>query len=304
MKLALTGATGFLGRSVLRTFVARGDDVKVLSRTRANDFPAGVQVCIGDLADVGVLRELCAGADVLVHMAAVGVQARNRAWNSMMDTNIGGSLRVLQQAITCGVRMSVMTGTVLEYRGGATFSDPPRSEAPLCEDDACDPMDPYGASKSAAGSMVRALAFEARHPLTYLRLASMLGRADDAHKLLPQVARALRAGQPIDLTSGEQRREWLHVEDGAQAVVAAVDRGRPGVINIGTGQASSLRHLVERLASRMGADAGLLRFGARPQRVSELRELVMDVSRAKQALGWEAKRTLDDCLDEVALAAD
>jgi nucleoside-diphosphate-sugar epimerase len=127
----------------------------------------------------------------------------------------------------------------------------------------------------------------------------MVGRDDDDAKILPAIVQALRQHAPIDLTSGVQAREWLHVEDGAEAIVATLERAAATTLNIGTGVGVTVREVAERVATRLGADAHLLRFGVKPQRHDEPRTLVMDVSRAKAELGWRARRGLDDCIDEL-----
>ena len=281
MIVAVTGGSGFLGRRVVALLRYGGHDVRLLARRSDG----------GGLSDRAALRQLCAGADRLVHMASHGVQARDRAMSEMIAANVSGTVDVLAAAIESGVPGTVVTGTVLEYAGG---------DLPLREDAATNAADPYGATKSAAGLLARTMAESAGHPLVYLRLASMLGRDDDPDKLVPRVMRALASRAPVDLTPGAQEREWLHVEDGAEAVVAALGLATSVTLNIGTGVGFSVRHVLERLCEAMAADPKLLRFGGKAPRAGEPSRLVMDVDAAKRVLGWKSTRTIDDIVAELA----
>ncbi len=290
MIIAVTGGTGFFGRRVVQQLVERGDNVRVLTR-RPSSVPHGVTAVDGGVSDTASLARLCAGADRLIHMASLGVQARDRSMPEMIATNVRGTVNALEAAIAAGVGATVMSGTVLEYRGGT---------AELTEDASTDPVDPYGATKSAAGILARTLARAADHPLVYLRVASMLGPKDDPGKLVPQTLRAVLAGEPVALTSGTQVREWLHVDDGAAAVVAALRTPNSSVINVGTGVGLSVRAFLERLCDAVGGSRALLRFGAKEMRTGEPPRLVMSVASAKRLLGWSSRRSLDDLVAELA----
>ena len=279
MIVAVTGGTGFLGRRVVAHLQARGHQVRVLTRQD------------GGLGDRDALRRLCAGADYMIHMASVGVQARHRVMGDMVAVNVRGTVHVMEAVLENGVAGMTMTGTVLEYQG---------SERPIRESAVTDPADPYGATKSAGGLLARAMAAGAGHRLVYLRLASMLGPGDDSDKLVPQVVRALAAGKPVDLTPGAQEREWLHVDDGADAVIKSLDLREAAVVNIGTGVGYSVRSFLERLCEALGADSSLLRFGAKPARAGEPARLVMDVSKARSLMGWQSARTVDDIVAELS----
>ncbi len=279
MIVAVTGGTGFLGRRVVALLEGRGHEVRLLRRED------------GGLRDRDSLRRLCAGADHLVHMASVGVQARHRVMGDMLAVNVDGTVNVLEAALEAGVAGTTITGTVLEYQGG---------DDALPESAPAEPVDAYGATKSAAGLLARALASRVGHRLVYLRLASMLGPGDDPDKLVPQVVHALATGKPIDLTPGAQEREWLHVDDGADAIVKSLDLRAAAVLNVGTGVGYSVRSFLERLCTALGADASLLRFGAKQARAGEPPRLVMDVSTARKLLGWQSVRTLDDIVAELS----
>ncbi len=306
MILALTGATGFLGRKVVAGALARGWTVRALVRP-GEELPPGdpVTVLSGSLADEHLSPRLLGGADVFVHLAALGVQSRDRDWVHATDVNVACTLRWLQLAHEAGLRRAVITGTCLEYTGVGALPGAPwpaTVAAPRCAEDApIECAEPYGATKAAGGVIARAWARASSLELWYLRLASLYGQGDDPAKLLPSCARALASGARVALSPGAQVREWLHVDDAARAVLDAAERspGGPRVVNVGTGEGLSLRQVTERLATLGGCDPGLLDFGALGYRLHEPHHLVMDVGLAAELLGWSARVNLDEGLQPI-----
>jgi nucleoside-diphosphate-sugar epimerase len=288
--IALTGATGFLGRQVATSARLLGHSVRALVPRFGPPAPPGVEPVEGMLADPAAVRALVHGADVLVHLAALGVQSRDRAFEGMTKVNVVEPLTLLDAAHQAGVRRVVAAGTCLEYSGHGRLPGSPVEEgdAPLLrEDSPAEPPDPYGATKSAGGLLLRAHARELGLPTWYLRLASMYGPGDDPAKLIPGAVRAAVAGEPFEMSEGAQVREWLHVDDAVRAVLsaAAADPPEPALtVNIGTGQGISLLDLVRLVFEVAGADPGLIRAGARAYRASEVHRLVMDGSRARAVL--------------------
>lgn len=300
MRLAVTGSTGFLGRHLVAAAVARGHEVRALVRP-GRQAPPGATPVPGDLGDAGALAGLVEGAEVLLHLAALGVQSRDRDWGRLVQVNVAQPLGLVDAAARAGVRRLVAAGTVLEYRGHGRLPDAPAPLPAICGEDApADPLDPYGATKSAGGALLRARAAEAGLPCWYLRLAALYGPEDDAQKLLPSAIAAARAGRPFDASGGEQVREWLHVEDAVEALLAAIAAPPAAgveVVNVGTGQGVALREVTARVFELAGADPGLLRLGARPYRRGEVHRLVMSTERSRARWpGRPAPRRLEEGL--------
>jgi nucleoside-diphosphate-sugar epimerase len=128
----------------------------------------------------------------------------------------------------------------------------------------------------------------------------MYGQGDDPEKLVPRVVQRAAAGEPYELAPGEQVREWLHVDDGARALLAAASAKPPDsvtTLNVGTGEGQRLVDVVGLVYSLAGAAEQLVRAGAKPYRGREVHRLVMDVSRAERALGgWRASIALREGL--------
>jgi len=303
VRVAITGATGFLGRHLVPAALRAGHEVTVLVRPGAAR-PVGVQSVAGHLGDSTALHRLVDGVEAVIHLAAVGVQARSRQWDAMIATNVVDPQRLLVAAHAAGVERMVALGTCLEYQGHGKLPGAPAAGAPRChEGDELEAVEPYGASKAAGGLLLRSRARTAGLPCWYLRLAAVYGPDDDSEKVLPAAAAAARENRPMDLSGGEQVREWIFVDDAVAAVLVAATTPPPdGVdaINVGTGEAHRLVDVAYRIFDLAGADRALLRRGALPYRAGEAHHLVMTHELARRALGgWEPKVGLDDGLQRL-----
>lgn len=296
MLLAVTGATGFLGRHFVAGATRAGHRVRALAlpdeRTGADEQVAGT------LEDRAALRGLVEGADALVHLAAAGVQSRDRAWDPMISANVTAPVGLVEAASQAGVARVVAAGTCLEYAGHGRLPEAPWAGAEArCDEEApLEAADPYGATKAAGGLLLRARARELKLPCWYLRFASLYGPGDDVAKFLPGAMDAALDRRPFDMTGGEQVREWLHVDDATAALLSAVakDPGASGaVVNVGTGEGIPLVELVRLVYRLAGADPAMARPGVRPYRPGDPHRLVMDAGRASALLGWRARTTLE-----------
>lgn len=304
MLIALTGTTGFLGRAFVAAALARGHAVRGLVPEDAGAPPAGVEPVAGALGDGAAVRALLRGADALVHLAALGVQSRDRAFERMVRVNAVEPLALLSEAAAAGVRRVVAAGTCLEYTGHGRLPDAPVPEAPLLDEASpTEPADPYGATKAAGGLLLRAHARALGLSAWYLRFASLYGPGDDPAKLLPSAVRAAVAGAPFETTGGAQVREWLHVDDAAAALLAAAGAEPPGpaaAVNVGTGEGIALRDVVRLAFDVAGADPALVNAGARPYRPGDVHRLVMDCRLARAALpGWRPAAALRTRIEEL-----
>lgn len=306
MRLAVTGATGFLGRRVVALALEAGDTVRALVRQGRGPLPPHPSLAVvpGHLEDPSAVAALVEGADVVLHLAASGVQSRDRDWSRMVRVNVVGPVALVEASAKARVGRLVAAGTCLEYAGHGRLPGAPAPEgAPLlAEDAAVETGNGYGATKAAGGLVLRALARERALPCWYLRIASLLGPGDDPDKLLPAAVDAALDGRGYDTSGGEQVREWLHVDDAARAVLAAARRDPPGagaMLNVGTGEGVALRDAVRAAFAAAGAPADRVRLGARPYAKGEVHRLVMDPARARALLEWAPLRTFDDALAQV-----
>jgi nucleoside-diphosphate-sugar epimerase len=316
MRIAITGATGFLGRRLVRIAVGAGHDVRALVRPSA-EVPAAwrdeVELVEGDLADLaGESRRLLPEADVFVHLAVSGSVRGSRTWSVGYDVNVHAAVHWTRMAHAFGVPRVVGAGTCFEYAGHGTLPDAPwrgPDEAPTCAEDA--PLrftDPYGGTKALGGILARGIAAEISIPCWYARIAALYGPDDDStgRRIVPAAVRAARERTRLPMTGGEQVREFLHVDDAARAVLVCAATPPPGgvaIANVGTELGRPLRDWARRIFELAGAPQELVDAGAIPYREGEAHHLVMRDVVLRRAAGWTPQISFDDGI-RALLSAD
>ena len=282
MRVLVTGASGFLGAHVAAALSTSGHDVIGTSRN-----PDG-SPRIGRLLEFAAFRAmkfdlrhddaaLLVGAvrpDAIVHCAAYGVDYREQDPIAASETNVTATVRLWSAAHLHGVPTFVHIGTCYEFGSAATA---------LSETAALQPTGIYGCTKAAASLILRHLGREASPRLVVMRPFYMYGPGDGAHKLVPQVMRAIASGSDLELTAGDEVRDVLFVRDVAARIagVAVLDPARipaGSEFNVCSGVGIKVRTLVESIAEVIGRPCNL-RFGARPSRVDTPSHVVGDASR-------------------------
>jgi UDP-glucose 4-epimerase len=177
--------------------------------------------------------------------------------------------------------------TIVYLSTGEIYGHAP---VPFTEDGPIDPRTPYAIAKREGEVGLAAAA-----PAVYLvRPAVVYGPGQPPRMLIPRVLAAVRAGQPIALTAGDQTRDFLHLDDLVELIVCCVaDDPSPGLYNAGTGRETTVRAACLLLARDR---ASLLDFGALPPRPDDQLRYALDPTRAATRLGWRARVSLEDGL--------
>jgi nucleoside-diphosphate-sugar epimerase len=291
----VTGASGFVGRRALAPLLARGFEVHAVGR--AARAPAGTPDAVvwhgADLLDAAARRRLVAevGASHLLHLAwyaepgAFWAARENAPW-------VAATVGLVDEFAAAGGERAVLAGTCAEYDWIAP--QPLREDAPLA------PATFYGVCKDATRRVCAGLAERAGLSLAWGRIFFLYGPREDPRRLVASVARALAAGERAPTSAGTQLRDFLHVDDVAGAFATLVDAGIEGAVNVASGEAVSVRSIVERLAMAVGRPE-LLDIGALAQRPGDPDEIAADVARLRDEAGFRPALTLDEGLARTAL---
>lgn len=259
-------------------------------------FGERVEVAEGDVRDPDLVARAFHGAESVVHMAAeTHVDRSIRGARDFVETNVVGTQVVLDGARACDVGRVVHTSTDEVYGEWGGAADGPG----FSESAALRPRSPYAASKAAADHLCQAAWVTHELPVVLTRSCNAYGPGQYPEKLIPLAIRRIRAGKPVPLYGdGRQRREWIHAEDQAAGIVAALDQGEPGrTYNLGGGERLANHALVGLLLRAMGAPSDLVEHVA--DRPGHDEAYALDGTRAREALGWRPVRTLEDSLAEV-----
>ncbi len=307
MDAVVTGGAGFIGSNLVDALVARGDRVTVIDNLATGRLPnlaeavaAGAvlhQVDVRDAREVRAVME-AARPEVVFHLAAqidVRKSVDDPAFDA--DVNVLGAISVLRAAHAAGVRRVVNTST-----GGGLYGD--ASVLPTPEGHVIAPLAPYGQSKLAAEGYFELFDRLFGLSTVSLRYGNVYGPRQDVHGEAGVVAifcGCLVDGRPPTVFGdGEQTRDWVEVSDVVRANLLAADSQLSGPINIGHGQETSVLDFFAALRAVGGErDLPLAEPVFSPERAGEVRRSCLDVSRARDALGWEPQVQLEDGLRRI-----
>jgi nucleoside-diphosphate-sugar epimerase len=287
-RIVVTGASGFVGRAALMPLVATGHEVHVLSRS--GGAVPGCQVHAIDLLASDPARLL---ADIApshaLHLAWYAEPGK--FWHAPENLDwVEASLRLVRGFAAAGGRRLTLAGSCAEYDWSAVRLD--EAGTPLR------PATLYGAAKAGLFNLLMAAAPGLGLSLAWGRIFFPYGPDERGGRLLADVVDAVRAGRRVATTDGGQRRDFMHVEDVAAALVALLLSPVMGAVNIASGSARPLREIIGRAASLAG-DAGLIDWGARARQPGEPEVMEAATTRLFGELGFVPRWTLETGLADM-----
>jgi dTDP-6-deoxy-L-talose 4-dehydrogenase (NAD+) len=196
---------------------------------------------------------VCQGIETVIHVAWYAEPGKYLQSENNLDC-LSGTLQMAKGAAQAGVRRFVGIGTCFEYDLSAGM---------LSIDTPLRPITPYAAAKAAAFLALSKWLPEQGLEFAWCRLFYLYGEGEDARRLVPYLRTRLAAKQPVELTSGNQIRDFLDVGKAGRMIVEAALGHRQGPINICSGQPITVRQLAEQIADEYGR-RDLLKFGVRP----------------------------------------
>lgn len=285
-RIIVTGANGFVGANLVRHLLGAGHAVHVLVRPqdhfwRLDDIRSSIQIHEIDVRDeAGVTRSIRKiKPDWVFHLAVHGAYSWQMDLREMIQTNVGGTVNLLEACADVGIEAFVNTGSSSEYGF--------KSYAPG-EGDWIDPNSHYAVTKAFATHYCRQTARARDLAVSTLRLYSVYGPYEDPRRLFPTLICHGLAGTLPPLASRTIARDYVHVSDVCSAYVRAASQAAKGeVYNVGTGLQTSLADLVALARSVMGI-VEEPRWGTFPDREWDSTVWLADVRKIEADLGWKA----------------
>jgi UDP-glucose 4-epimerase len=288
MSIMVTGGAGFIGSHVVEALLARGEEVHVvddLSKGVRENVPAAATLHVHDVREPLDAIAGATGARAIVHLAAqADVRVSVNEPGRDAAVNVVGTVNVVDAARQAGARV------VFASTGGAIYGE---CDRPAREGDPCLPLSPYGAAKLAGEGYLGAFSRLYGTPHVALRFGNVYGPRQDPHGEAGVVAiflGRLLDGEPCRIFGdGSQSRDYVYVGDVARATLAALDSDLDGVLNIGTGTATSVLDLYDVCRTVAGSDAEPVHEA---ERAGELGRSVLDGELAATTIGFRPETSL------------
>lgn len=294
-KVLVTGATGFIGSRCLQPLIAKGYEVHaVTSRSVPAAGDARVTWHCCDLLDSSATIALVENvrASHLLHLAWIAVPGK--FWGSPDNLRwLASGVALADAFFRHGGRCALGTGTCAEYEWG--LEDCTEAVTPLRPDTV------YGRCKLALNLALEASAMVEGGTAVWARLFFPYGPGEPAERLIPAVIRGLLSGEVVECTHGRQIRDFVYVDDVADALVTLLDSDARGAFNVGSGYGMTLREMVTLVTQRLGR-ADLVRFGARKPPPGDPERVVANIDKLQQQTGWRPAHSVEAGID-AAIAA-
>lgn len=277
--VVVTGGSGFVGRAVVRALTGRGTPVTIVDVQEPAEPGELITHVAGDLTDPAVRdAAVTEGTTAIVHLAAI--TSVLRSVDRPAETyraNVEVTQELLELARRRGVGRFVLASTnaVVGDIGHGTISE----DLPLR------PLTPYGATKAACEMLLAGYAGSYGIATTALRFTNIygpgMGRKDS---FIPRLMRAALAGEGVEVYGdGAQSRDFVHVDDVVQGILAACDKEYTGTAIIGSGRSISVLELIDAVRAATGAPLPVTHV---PAKNGEMPAVIVDVAKAGRELGY------------------
>lgn len=302
-KVLVTGADGFIGSHLTEALLSAGYQVRALSYYNSfNDWGwleginnPDLEVVSGDVRDPDFCRHITRGCSLVFHLAAlIAIPYSYVAPDSYVDTNIRGTLNMLQAARDCNVERIVVTSTSEVY-GTALY-------VPIDENHPRQPQSPYSATKIGADALAKSFYNAFELPVVIARPFNAYGPRQSARAIIPTIITQIAAGhREIKVGDLTPTRDFNFVTDTAAGFIALATA--PGIegreINIATGREVTMEETLHTIARLMGAD---IKWVTDPERIrpskSEVRRLLGDNKLITSLTDWRPRVSLEEGLSK------
>jgi len=293
-KILVTGADGFIGSHLTEALVRAGYEVRAFTLYNsfnswgwldycAEDVKGNFEVFSGDIRDPNGVRTAMKGCDAVLHLAAlIAIPYSYHSPDTYVDTNIKGTLNIVQAARDSGISKVIHTSTSEVY-GTAQF-------VPITEEHPLQGQSPYSASKIGADQIALSFYSSFETPVAVIRPFNTYGPRQSARAVIPTIITQIANGQnKIKLGAIHPTRDFNYVADTVAGFIAALnnDASIGQVINLGSNYEISIGDTAKTIAEVMGAEIEILGDDQRlrPEK-SEVQRLWASNTKAKELLGW------------------
>ena len=293
--ILITGADGFIGSHLTEALVRQGYKVRAFVMYNSfnswgwldhctSDVKGQFELFAGDIRDPHGVEEAMKGCNAVLHLAAlIAIPFSYHSPDTYVDTNIKGTLNVLQAALGLGIKRVIHTSTSEVY-GTARF-------VPITEEHPLQGQSPYSATKIAADQLAYSFHASFGLPVVTVRPFNTYGPRQSARAVIPTIITQIANGKrQIKLGAVTPTRDFNYVQDTVSGFIAALssEKGLGEVVNVGSNFEISIGDTAQLIAEVMNVEIEIITDEARlrPEK-SEVERLLADNAKARQLFGWQ-----------------
>ena len=294
----LTGGAGFIGANLVNRLLDLGyENINLIIKestdiSRLKNILPKVKLNKIDLLDKNLkdfVRKI--NPSIIFHLATYSAYADQKAVSEMVDANIRGTLNLLISTQDIDYKVFVNTGSSSEYG---------IKKNAIRENDLLEPISFYAATKASATLLCQVFASEYQKPVVTLRPFSVFGPLEEKKRFIPTIINAIIQNQSIRLTAGDQRRDFIFIDDIVDIYIKTISKGGKlsgQILNMGTGIEYTNDEVAQTLFKVTGKKVPIKK-GAYPKRLWDTPHWVADTSKIKKYLNWKPKFSLEQGLGE------
>ncbi len=311
-KVLVTGAGGFIGSHLVEALVKKGACVKALVNYNSRNnwgliellpkqIREAITVTAGDIRDEFLVKRAVSGSDVIFHLASlIAIPYSYQAPMSYVQTNIGGTINILQAAMDSGVSKIIHTSTSEVY-GTAKYT-------PIDEQHPLQGQSPYAASKIGADKIAESFYLSFGLPVATIRPFNAYGPRQSARAVIPTIITQALQSDKIEIGLLSACRDFTFVEDTVDGFIrmATCDATVGHTVNIGSGKSISIGELVQLILRMVGVNKEIAQVNERfrPEK-SEVMLLHCDNRKAGDLIDWVPETSITQGLEKtIAFMSD
>lgn len=301
-KILITGATGFVGANLLRKLIDSKNDIHIIIRNtsnlwRINDIIDKVNTHVCDLTNRENVENLVLKIkpQIIFHLAVYGGYQFQKESLKIINTNLIGTINLLDACCKIGFECFINTGSSSEYG---------IKDKPMSENDLLEPINDYGIAKAAATLYCQAIGRREKLPIFILRLFSPYGYYEGPTRLIPYLIVSCLKGNDLNLANPDAVRDFIFIEDLIKAYFMIVENKEgvlPGdIFNIGSGEQHAVEEIYEIIKK-------LTKYTKKPQwektendnrEIKNLKIWIANISKSKKSLNWSLEYSIENGLEE------
>ncbi|UZW15059.1 SDR family NAD(P)-dependent oxidoreductase [Clostridium pasteurianum] len=292
-KVLITGGLGFIGSHLVKRILKEGGKVFILERKGSNPWRIGevikkVNIIEGDISKFEDINKLIKSInpDYVFHLAAYGVDSSKKEYSDAINTNIIGTVNVLNSIKDTQCKKFINMGSCAEYGNKKGLME---------EKMYLDPVSIYGSTKACSTILAHQIARLNNINIVTLRPFGIFGEGEAPHKIFCHIILSLIKGEDVALTDCEQYRDYCYVENIIDGMVLAAKNNsvKNEIFNIASGNIHQLKYYVNLIFENIDTDKKPL-YGAIPYRKNEMWAPKADINKIKSLLHWTPKVSLEE----------